>query len=299
MSIYSYPSIYALGHSAILEIFKTPVLVEEKIDGSQFSMSRTPEGEILCRSKGQQIVTDAPEGMFKKAVATARELDLHPGYIYRCEYLEKPKHNTLAYSRVPNKYLIIYDVCVGLEVYMSYSEKADEAERLGLECVPALHVGMVENFEMFQSFLERESILGGCKIEGVVIKNYSLFTMEKKIALGKYVSEEFKEKNSKNWKEQNPTGKDFVQMTIEYYRAEARWRKAVQHLREAGKLEGSPRDIGLLIREIPEDILKECEDEIKESLFKHFWPQIKRGVTAGVPQWYKDELAKTAFGETE
>jgi hypothetical protein len=298
VSIYSYPSIYALGHKAIADIFKNPVLVEEKIDGSQFSMALI-DGTLECRSKGQQIVVDAPEGMFAKAVATAKGLDLHPGYIYRCEYLEKPKHNTLAYSRVPIKHLIVYDVCVGLEQYMSYGDKCDEAKRLGLECVPVLHFGMVDNFEMFQSFLARESVLGGCTIEGVVIKNYVLFTMEKKIALGKYVSEAFKERNSKNWKEQNPTGKDVVQLLIETYRTDARWQKAVQHLREAGKLESSPRDIGLLIREIPDDILTEYGDEIKDHLFKHFWPQIKRGVTAGFPEWYKTELAKSTFQEAE
>jgi ATP-dependent RNA circularization protein (DNA/RNA ligase family) len=35
--ILSYPSIYALGHRAIRELFDGPVVVEEKIDGSQFS----------------------------------------------------------------------------------------------------------------------------------------------------------------------------------------------------------------------------------------------------------------------
>ncbi len=49
------------------------------------------------------------------------------------------------------------------------------------------------------------------------------------------------------------------------------------------------------MREIPTDVLKECEDEIKEKLFKHFWPKISRGVTRGIPEWYKDQLAKQAF----
>jgi len=30
-------------------------------------------------------------------------------------------------------------------------------------------------------------------------------------------------------------------------------------------------------------------------LWSHFWPHIRRGTTAGLPQWYKDELAKAAF----
>ena len=59
----SYPSIYALGHRAIAEILSSPVVIEEKIDGSQFSMCRT-DGVLSCRSKGKDMILDAPEKMF-------------------------------------------------------------------------------------------------------------------------------------------------------------------------------------------------------------------------------------------
>lgn len=295
--IHSYPSIYAIGHKAIADLFSGPVLVEEKIDGSQFSMGRSWDGELLCRSKGQQIVIDEPEGMFRRAVEVARGLPLVPGWIYRCEYLEKPKHNTLAYGRVPNSHLIVFDICPGLEEYLPWLEKQAEARRLGLEVVPMIHNGLVTDFEMFKELMRTPSILGGCLVEGVVVKNYALFTQEKKIAIGKYVSEAFKEKHGEDWKQRNPTGRDFVQEMIGTYRTDARWQKAVQHLREAGHLEGSPRDIALLMREVPADVLKEYGDEIKEALFKHFWKDIHRGITAGLPEWYKSELAKSAFVE--
>jgi ATP-dependent RNA circularization protein (DNA/RNA ligase family) len=297
MTIYSYPSVYAIGHKSIQGIFNDPVIVEEKIDGSQFSMG-VIDGELQCRSKGKQLLLEAPEEMFKRAVEVARflaETTLHPNWIYRCEYLEKPKHNTLSYSRVPKNNLILFDVCTGLETYLSYADKAKEAERIGLEVVPLLYEGKVDTFEIFQSFLERESILGGTTIEGVVIKNYSLMTMEKKFACGKYVSEKFKEENAVDFRARNPHKNDVVRDLILQYHNEARWNKAIQHLREAGKLEGSPRDIGPLIQEIPNDILKECEGEIRDRLFTWCWPQIKRGIIAGFPEFYKDQLAKSAF----
>jgi len=292
----SYPSIYAVGHRAIQDIFKDEVFIEEKIDGSQFSFMYS-NGELLCRSKGTQIIVDAPEKMFAKAVETARSFAgiANDGWIYRCEYLSKPKHNTLCYGRAPDKNLILFDVVVGIEKYLSYNTKTDEAKRLGLECVPLLFKGIVKDIEAFNELLERKSILGGCDIEGMVIKNYKLFTQEKKIALAKYVSEKFKEKHQTDWKKANPTRTDMVQMLIVEYRNENRWEKAIQHLRDDGKLEHSPRDIGMLIKEVPEDILKECKDEIKEQLFKHFWPQVRRGVTAGLPEWYKQKLAESAF----
>ncbi len=292
--INSYPSVYAIGHKAIADLFGGAVIVEEKIDGSQFSMGILDD-ELQCRSKGKALILDAPEKMFGKAIETARSLPLTPGWVYRCEYLSKPKHNTLAYGRIPANGLIVFDIQTGIEDYLPSEPRAVEAARIGLECVPVLYTGLVANFAEFSAFLERESILGGCKVEGIVVKNYALFTPEKKIAIGKYVSEAFKEKHEVEWKSSNPSGKDVVQKLIETYRTPARWQKAAQHLRDNGLLEGSPRDIGALIREAPADVLKECGDEIKEALFKHYWPQIQRGLMAGLPEWYKAELAQTAF----
>lgn len=293
--IHSYPSIYQIGHRMISDIFKSEVLIEEKVDGSQFSFRVDSDGVLFCRSKGKQLLIDAPEKMFGQAVEVVKSLDLQAGWIYRGEYLQKPKHNTLAYSRIPTDHIILFDINTGLEEYMPYDKKAEEAARIGLEIVPIMYYGVVENFEMFQSFLDRESVLGGCKVEGVVVKNYNLFTQEKKVSMGKYVSESFKEVHQKDWKERNPTGKDLVEILIEEYGTEARWQKAVQHLAESGVLDGSPKDIGFLMREIPLDILKECEEDIKNKLFKHFWSKISRGVTRGVPEWYKKTLAESSF----
>jgi len=292
--INSYPSIYALGHKAIQGIFDTEVLIEEKVDGSQFSFGLV-NGELSCRSKGKDIVLDAPEKMFGNAIEVVKSLPLREGWVYRGEYLKSPKHNTLSYSRPPKNFIILFDINTGLEEYMSYIEKREEAERLGLECVPIMFQGKVDNFEEFKSFLEKESVLGGSLVEGVVVKNYSLFTQEKKVAMGKYVSESFKETHQGEWKRTNPNNRDLETILIEEYRTPARWQKAVQHLKEKELISGSPKDIGVLMKEVSEDVRKECEEEIKEKLFKHFWPKISRGVTRNLPEWYKEELAKTSF----
>ncbi len=292
----SYPTVFQLGHSAVKDIFQSEVQIEEKIDGSQWSMA-VIDGELVCRSRGKQLIVDAPEKMFNKAVLTAKELAprLTPGWVYRGEFLSTPKHNTLAYGDVPPGHIIIFDIMTGPETYLDYESKAVEAARLGLMTVPLLFRGIVESYEMFQSILERESILGGCKIEGVVIKNYQVFTPEKKVAIAKYVSEAFKETHNKEWKKGNPNSKDLETLLIEQYRTEARWQKAIQHLRESGLLTDSPQDIPLLLREIGTDVEKECAEEIKEALYKYYWPKIQRGVIRGLPEFYKDQLAKSAF----
>jgi hypothetical protein len=278
----------------ILNIFKSPVLIEEKIDGSQFSFGYI-DNELRCRSKGKELYINAPEKMFEKGVESVKSIQskLHRNWIYRAEYLQKPKHNVLCYDRIPKNHLIIFDITKGIEDYLSYEEKKAEAERIELEVVPKLYEGMINSETELMTFLETISILGGSTIEGVVVKNYNLFTSEKKIAIGKYVSERFKEKHNKDWKKQ--TSKSIIEQLIEEYKTKARWEKAVIHLRERGELKEDLPDIGLLIKEVPRDVLKECKEEIKEKLFKHFWGHIRRGITGGLPEWYKKKLMKKSF----
>ncbi len=293
-SWHSYPSIFALGHRALAELFDGPVLVEEKVDGSQFSFGLFG-GEYRARSKGKQLILDAPEKMFAAAAEHIQSLPLKEGWTYRAEWLAKPKHNVLAYDRTPTNGLIIFDINDGHESYLSWEEKAVEAERIGLDVVPLMHNGEVSDIEMFRAMLDTESCLGGQQIEGVVIKNYARFGPDKKALLGKHVSERFKERHKVEWKASNPNAKDIVTRLGESYTTEARWEKAVQHMRDAGALEHSPRDIGMLMKEVPADIKKECEDEIKDKLFEWAWPQIRRHVTRGLPEWYKQRLMEKQF----
>jgi len=294
MHIHSYSTIYALGHRAIADLLTGPVVVEEKVDGSQFSMSKV-NGELSCRSKGADLILEAPEKMFIPAIETAKSLDLKDGWVYRGEYLKTPKHNTLAYDRTPVKHVVLYDVETGPQCFLTPAEKKAEGDRLGLEVVPLIYEGMITDLEAVRAMIDRTSYLGGCKIEGVVLKNYALFTPDKKMACAKLVCDGFKEKNSENWKSSNPGAQDVIQLIINSLRTEARWAKAVQHLRDAGQLTGTPRDIGNLIKEAQADIEKEEKEWIAEQLLKNALPQILRSSIAGLPEWYKNQLAQNAF----
>lgn len=308
-SWHSFPSIYNLGHKAVENLLKGPVLVEEKVDGSQFSFGIFPDPNhpavpdvVRVRSKGQEIHIDpngkCSEKMFQPAVDTALELarlgKLRAGWTYRAEFLGKPKHNHLAYDRAPHKNIILFDINTDEETYMPYFAKAAEAAYLDLEVVPCLFSGIVQDISVLENLLGITSTLGGPKIEGIVVKpvQYDLFGMDRKVLMGKFVSEAFRESQKMAWKAANPNGGDIIQAIGKALNNEARWRKAVQNLRENGKLEGSPRDISSLFREVPADILKEEKDKIVKSLFEWAWPQILRVATAGVAEWYKRELLK-------
>lgn len=294
-SYHSYPSPKAMGHGMIKDLLLDPVIVEEKLDGSQFSFGIFgEEKELRCRSKGAQINMFAPEKMFLPAIETAKELAplLREGWTYRCEYFQKPKHNVLIYSRIPAKHLMLIDINHGHEQYLSYQEKQKEGERLGLETTPLLFEGIITDPFMVRGFLDQVSVLGGAKIEGVVIKNYKRFTMDGKVQMGKFVSEEFKEVHSNDWKETNPDRRDILEVLTSKYRTPARWAKAVQHLKEAGKIQNEMSDMQFLFPEVLEDIRKECKEEIQELLFNWAWKSIGRRLTGGLPEWYREQLLK-------
>ena len=301
MTISSYPSIFNLGHKAVQNLLKTSVIAQEKVDGSQFSFCKTEDGELVFRSKGAEINPDDSSGMFSKGVAAVKEVvdRLTPGWVYRGEYLRTPRHNALAYDRVPKGHVILFDVNPGLEEYLPYGDVVQEADRLGFEVVPLLFIGKIETHEEVERLLQATSVLGGQKIEGVVIKpkDYNLYGQDKKVLMGKFVSEAFKEVHRAAWKNDNPGQKDIIERLGLELTTPARWQKAVQHLRERGEVEDSPKDIGKLIPEVIADVQKECEDAIKQRLFDWAWKDLKRKVIAGLPEWYKEELLKKQFEE--
>lgn len=295
-SWHTYPQIYALGHKALKNLLSGPVLIEEKVDGSQFSFGRFGN-ELKIRSKGKNIFLDAPEKMFIKAIESVKTIEsqLTDGWTYRAEYLQKPKHNVLAYERTPKSHIMVFDINSGHEEYLSYEEKLKEASRLGLETVPVIFQGILTDYSMFQDLLKTMSVLGSQKIEGVVVKNYDQYGPDKKVLMGKFVSEEFKEVHANEWKNSNPSQNDILTTIQNKYKTPARWQKSVQHLKEVGLIEGTPKDIGLLIKEAGSDLLKECESEIIEDLKKWALPHIVRGAVRGLPEWYKEQLAKQQF----
>jgi len=296
LTLHSYGKIHNLGHKAIANLFLDAVIVQEKVDGSQFSFG-VINGELYCRSRGKEQHLEAPDKMFEKAVEFVKSIKpkLVEGWTYRAEYLAKPKHNTLCYNRTPKNNLVLFDIDIGDQDYMSSDHVKGIAESLDLEPVPTFAIGIYTSFEQFKPLLEKESVLGGPTVEGVVVKNYNRFGQDGKALMGKYVSEKFKEKHIKDWKERNPFGSDIKLQIGESLKTEARWHKSIQHLRERGELLDEPKDIGPLLKEINQDVLEECKEEIMETLFNWAWKDISRLITRGFPEWYKQELAKLQF----
>jgi hypothetical protein len=287
-----------VGQDYIADLFKEDVEVTEKVDGSQFVFGRV-DGEVQCRSKGQMLYEGAVQKMFVDAFDYAHSVDLPNETIFYGEYLQKPKHNTLKYERIPLNHIAIFGASTPGGTFIScYEELAEMAGSIGLEAVPLIYSGRIKSAADLQGLLETNSYLGGVKVEGVVVKNYSrpflLGGQPIPVMCGKFVSEAFKEKHVKDWGKEN-TARGKWDVFKEGFRTDARWEKAVQHLRDDGALEGSPRDIGALITEVKRDIAEEERDAILKFLWSEFVPDLLRKSTAGLPEWYKTKLAEQAF----
>lgn len=299
MNIRSYPKVWNLGHPKADGIFDGPVVVQEKVDGSQISWG-VIDGNLEIRSKGAQIHLGSEPDLFKPSVDKILALYhlelLDDGVIYRGEALKEEKHNTLCYDRVPDGNIVLYDVDVGLERRLSPAETVAVANRFDIEPVSILYEGEIDDLARIKELAGQESALGGETMEGVVIKPlFELYGSDGKQVMVKYVRPDFKERHRRDWKSENKNQASVVDQIVMDLRTEARYRKAVQRRRDDGELLNTPQDIGPLMKRIHEDLDGEEQEYIKDRLYGAFRKDILRRVAGGLPDWYKQRLAEEAF----
>ncbi len=107
-------------------------------------------------------------------------------------------------------------------------------------------------------------------------------------------SKNFKEVAKDIWVKEYTKGGHWLAF-LESFKTEARWLKAIQHLRDGGVLENSPRDIGNLIKSIQQDIADEEKENIKNFLWNENKGDIFRYATKGFPEFYKSKLLEKEF----
>jgi hypothetical protein len=296
----SYPKIWNMGHPAVTELFMDEVVIEEKVDGSQFSFG-VFGGELRCKSKGKDQIPDAPDKMFLQAIASVQERQrfLVDGWTYRGEYLMKPTHNTLSYDRVPVGNICLFDVNTAPHQFLNADDRDAEAKRIGLECIPVYFKGRIETLNDLEEHIKRTSYLGGPQVEGVVVKNYHRYGQDGHPLFGKHVREDFKEQHKEKWGELNPGQADILSALGKRYQAAARWQKAIQRLRDDGRLANEPKDIGALLKEVQRDLNEEIRAEVADALLKWAMPHVLRSSVRGLPEWYKQRLLELQFEQSE
>ena len=293
-----YPKVLTLGSYQTERALIGPVAIQEKIDGSQFRFWITPTGDVEYGSHHRQIHIGENYGMFKEAIEHLESIKdkvikfQFPAYFF-CEYLAKPKQNCLKYNRVPRNNLILFDAYINNKWIPYFDGLEDLAYHFDIERIPQFDFGET-TVDGLREYFTRESILGGEKIEGVVVKNYNEDIMvggNLRPLFVKLVRSEFKERNSG----EHAGHKQTLEEWMGGFKTEARWQKAIQTLQEEGKIEISPRDIGPLFVQVHKDISEEEKGNISHYLYRHFIGEILRRSTAGLAEWYKEKLVKEMF----
>lgn len=304
--ITNYPKILGLykNHPLSDDLFKGNVVIQEKIDGSQFSFQYDASRKTVhYKSKNVNLNPDSA-GMFKAVVDCIESIKetLHDGWIYRGEYLKSPSHNVLKYGRIPDKHVMIWDIETSENRFLKPDEVKEECKRIGLEMVPTFFYGETTReatLNLWSQLETQTSVLGSQKMEGIVIKNYDRFTPDGKIVCCKVVSDKFKESHQAVWKNQTAGMSDFITKIGETYRTEARWNKAVQRLEEQGKLAHTMVDMRLLVPEVINDIWDEEKDEIIKQFLAKYGKDFERRWVKGLPEYYKKVLMGTDDEELE
>ena len=303
----SYPKVFSLGHPSSASVFFGDYCIEEKIDGSQFSFMVDDDGILHCRSKGAVIDIDNSPNLFSRAVETARQLAgeglLYTGWIYRAEAVNSPRHNAITYERAPETGMILFDIQNARGEFIYPEDKPGRARQLGLECVQQFAVERGAPTEaMIDALLHQNSMLGKAKVEGVVFKNYgqpSAFgPTDFPVTFVKYVNPSFRELNATRQKlEWSMAAGDVVDAVLSNFNREAIWKKAIQHLGDAGLLQHAPQDIGPLLKEINIDFETENRAVVEAFLYKRFRDKIMKGIIAGFPEYYKALIAADVLAE--
>lgn len=297
-----YPKVWGADNANTVPLFDgRPIQIQEKIDGSQFTFAVDVEGVLRLRSKGREIYLPVEDKLFRKASewCDANRDRLVPGLLYRGEAMCSPKHNTLEYQSSPDCGFVLYDVMEPGDIRMDADQAEALAEGLGVPWAPIFFAGTPagdapkERKAFAEGFVTRDSVLGG-RIEGVVVKPVVPVYDDRtgRLLTAKIVAPDFKEANNLDWKRRHPPGKEVREEIGQSFATGARFQKAVQYLRESGALEGSPRDIGPLLRRLNEDFDEECVGLAKDALWKWAGKLIKKKATAGFPEWYKARLAE-------
>lgn len=296
-----YQKVRTVGHREIAQLLMGPVQIQEKIDGSNFAFGKTIAGELFCTSRNRDLSLTDTTGMFKSAVDYIISIGplVTPGFIFRAEFLSKPKHNVLAYEKTPQNHLVLFEVDhlnangETTPACFDAAELSIIAERYDIACTRTFFVGDILPEvlrEMFACWEKVPSILGG-QIEGIVIKNWNRYTPDGCPQIGKIVREEFKEVHRHIIKGERAEGhKKTIQGIGEALGGPARWQKAVQHLTELGVIVNGPEDIGPLMKRVQVDIIEECEQEIKQALYVKFQKDVRAGACHGLVDWYKEKI---------
>lgn len=260
------------------------LIVQEKIDGSNFTIWRHPETlDIFFFNKGKHLAVDKQKNnTFVRTcdILKKRPEMFRPGYIYHGESMRTARANHIMYRRIPKFHWICYEIMIPLDSTGKYrcatpEELSDIIAGTGIEQAHIYYDSEKANGslqELVQSFIDIDKLYSclGNYAEGFVVKVLTRMKGDKISPYRrKYVSSHMRERKVVE-------GMISPDCTLEaigdIFNVPARHRKALQHLEERGE----EVTYKALVAEADSDLEKEYTKEISEILMQRYWPIIKK-----------------------
>lgn len=255
-----YLKIHSLGSPETEGILDEVVVVESKIDGSNFRVRYLPEeNKLIFGSRNNELSNDTDEEQwiaiksYKKAFKEHKESFI-PNVIYFSESMQK---HTISYdSGIPDT--IGYDI-FDLERNEFWDWKAAKQafENIGIPFINVHYEGLLKDItkEQLNEYI-KQSPYRKEGDEGIVIKCYKKLNPYGRPLFAKIVDLIFKEKNKTVFKGETPKVKTNDEDIVEEYFTKGRFIKAINHFKDDNEI----IDMSLmpkLFKYISEDILSE------------------------------------------
>ena len=193
-----YIKIRALGTDETDGIFDGKIVVQEKVDGANFSFF-LDDDKLIFASRNMVMIDKKNAGNWKAMFPVTEAFNQHkdkfnPNYLYVGESTQK---HTISYDLIPG--FIGYDIWdEETELFLDWKDTKEIFESLGLEFIH-IHFekdGNKITIEKLQECIKDSAYKDG-PAEGVVIKNYNKLDGHDRQIFAKIVTDEFKESNRK------------------------------------------------------------------------------------------------------
>ena len=278
------PDLGLRGTRALMEPGHNCV-VEEKIDGAQMTFG-VSDGQLAAYSRRHALHLGRIPLRFRNVMAALGAVAsvMEPGLSYRAEVVNRPQSVTLAYDRVAANFAVLFDVTRADGSFLDAEARARWAEKLGLDCVPVLHQGEVTPALLTDLIANSVPLLGGERIEGVVVKSADDLSAER--MMGKFVADDFKEAHIVDWSGSTDP-RSMVQSLAFSVATPARFNKMVQAMAEDGVLTGTRADIGEFCRRTIANVAEEQGEELLEQ-WNRYWESRPKANHTGAARMTKD-----------
>lgn len=297
------PSIDSVTPGKLANITESDhVIIQEKINGSQFTIFKK-DGELHFYNRNKEV---GPKGdpYINAYLSLHDKKDFFvEGFFYHGEAMRNTTTNNAAYKRMPRYFWIVYEIQRADGSLLTPEEMTVALQNTGIEMTQVLYdshknksVPVQEVIDQLMAQIESkqiESCLGGIP-EGIVIKVLN------SVKDGKTCNYRFKQVRSqfaemsqeKRNKIEQVSDADFIKEIGEIYNTDGRREKAVQHMKEKDVWQPNiNKNIGTMVNELDNDLLKEAKEDIKNMLFVRFWSEISKVARGDVSKFLKEKYS--------